>query len=360
MHNHSTLADLGYAAHWRDLFAPHAAADVHPARVLKSARGGAIVATEDGIRLAKPAASLLKAAGSADQPSVGDWVALLDAPDLDVPLIAAVLPRQSAIVRGDPGDTSNTQVLAANIDVVLVVHPIAEGPNVRRIERELALSWESGAVPVVVLTKADLAPSPQDALAAVGAVAPGVVVYLTSAVAGEGLDPVRALLTHGRTAVLIGPSGAGKSTLVNALLGEERQLTREVRVSDGRGRHTTVVRELIQIPGGGMIIDTPGLRGMALTGSETGIEAAFTDIEEAAARCRFRDCAHDGEPGCAVAGAVASGHLSEERVQSYHKLLREARVTAMKTDARLRAEEQRKWKGIRKAARQFQKRTGRE
>jgi ribosome biogenesis GTPase len=184
-------------------------------------------------------------------------------------------------------------------------------------------------------------------------------VQLTSAIARQGLALVRELLAPGRTAALIGPSGAGKSTLVNALLGEERQATREIRVGDGRGRHTTVVRELIPLPGGGMIIDTPGLRALALTGSESGIEAAFSDVEELAAGCRFRDCAHSGEPDCAVAAAVAAGTLPEERLHSYHKLMREARVAAAKTDARLRAEEQRKWKTISKAARRYYRQTGR-
>jgi ribosome biogenesis GTPase len=180
-----------------------------------------------------------------------------------------------------------------------------------------------------------------------------------NALTGEGVAPLLAYVSGHRTAVLIGPSGAGKSTLVNALLGEQRQATREVRVSDGRGRHATAARELIQMPGGGVLIDTPGLRELGLTGSEEGIAATFPDIELASRSCRFRDCAHTDEPGCAVRTAVESGALPRERLASYHKLVREAHVATKKTDVRVRAEENRKWKIIRKAARGFYKRTGR-
>ena len=288
------------------------------------------------------------------------------APDgLDTPLIEAVLERSGAVTRHAPGRTSGVQVLAANIDVVFVTAPIAGPPNLRRIERELSLAWESGAVPVVVLTKADLCDDPESARAAVEAVAPGAEVLVTSAPAyagtrgGLGVAELLQRLSGHRTAVLIGPSGAGKSTLVNALLGEERQATREVRVSDGRGRHVTVARELIAVPGGGVLIDTPGLRELGLTGTEEGIGAAFPDVEEAALACRFRDCTHRDEPGCAVRAAVETGALPEERLASYHKLVREARAAARKTDARLRAEEERRWKIISKAAKDFHRRTGR-
>lgn len=355
MTSSGVLCDLGYSPHWRELFAPHGAMGREPARVVRSSRGSAVVAGSIGVLRAKTAAALIRAAAPAGLPVVGDWVAVRTAQDIEVPLVEAVLARSSAIVRGDPGDATLDQVLAANVDVVFVVHPIATAPNLRRIERELALAWDSGAVPVVVLTKADLSPAPEEALAAVAAVAPGVEVVLTSAAAGEGLAPLVQAVAQRRTAVLLGPSGAGKSTLVNALLGEERQATREVRVGDGRGRHTTVDRQLITLPGGGMIIDTPGLRALALTGSQEGIAAAFPDVEAAAAQCRFRDCAHSGEPGCAVAAAVQAGSLSEERLMSYQKLVQEARRAALDTEARRRLEERQKWKGVSKAARQYNK-----
>ncbi len=357
---HPALEALGCSPRWEALFAPRAQQGLVLARVVRSDRGSALIATESGVVRAKPATRLLKeAAGAADLPAIGDWVAVLAREDLDAPLVEAVLERASAITRGDSGRTSDLQVLAANVDTVFVVHPIADGPNVRRIERELSLAWVSGAVPVVVLTKADLAADPAAACAAVERVAPGSDVLLVNALAGEGVEPLFGFLAGNRTAVLIGPSGAGKSTLINALLGEERQATRTVRVQDGRGRHTTVARELIPVPRGGVLIDTPGLRAVGLTGSEEGISSAFPEIDAAARSCRFRDCTHRDEPGCAVAAAVASGALPPERLASYHKLVREAQVAAMKTDARLRSEEERKWKIIHKAARDFHKRTGR-
>jgi ribosome biogenesis GTPase len=354
------LAALGCTPRWEALFAPHARDGVVLARVVRGDRGSVLVATERGIARAKPATRLLRqAAGAADLPAVGDWVALLAREDLEFPLIEVVFERASAITRGDSGRASDLQVLAANVDTVFVVHPIADGPNLRRLERELSLAWVSGAVPVVVLTKADLAADPPGARVAVEAVAPGADVLLVNALAGDGVEPLFGYLAGHRTAVLIGPSGAGKSTLINALLGEERQATRTVRVQDGRGRHTTVARELVTVPRGGVLIDTPGLRAVGLTGSEEGIASAFPEIDDAAAACRYRDCTHHDEPGCAVAAAVAAGALPAERLASYHKLRREAQVAAAKTDVRLRAEEERKWKIIHKAARDFYKRGGR-
>jgi ribosome biogenesis GTPase / thiamine phosphate phosphatase len=354
------LEALGCSPHWQALFGPHLARGLTPARVVRSDRGSALIATPAGVVRAKLSARLLKSLrGSADLPAVGDWVAALAPEDLDAPLIEAVLARSSAITRGDPGKASDVQVLAANIDTVFVVHPIAGPPNLRRIERELSVAWESGAIPVVVLTKADLSTDPEAARRAVEAIAPGADVLVMNALTGEGVAPLLAYVSGHRTAVLIGPSGAGKSTLVNALLGEQRQATREVRVSDGRGRHATVARELIQMPGGGVLIDTPGLRELGLTGSEEGITATFPDIELASRSCRFRDCAHTDEPGCAVRSAVESGGLPPERLASYHKLVREAHVATKKTDVHVRQEENRKWKIIRKAAREFYKQTGR-
>ena len=353
------LEEIGYSPRWEALFVPFAAQGLTPARVVRSDRGSALVASPAGLVRAEPSARLLKsAAGRARLPAVGDWVALLARDDLDVPLIEAVLERASAITRGDPGKGSEAQVLAANVDTVFVVHPIARPPNLRRIERELSLAWDSGAVPVVVLSKADLADDPAAARLSVEAIAFGVDVLLTSALAGEGLESLLAYLSGHRTAVLLGPSGAGKSTLVNALLGEQRQATREVRLSNGRGRHQTVARELIQLPGGGVLIDTPGLRALGLTGLEEGIASTFPEIGELARSCRFADCTHETEPSCAVRSAVESGELPPERLASHHKLVREAQVAAMKTDARLRAEEERKWKIIHKAAKGFYKITG--
>jgi len=354
------LEALGYSGRWEALFHEHVEQGLTPGRVIRADRGSALVATGREIVRTKPSTRLLKAAGGPlDLPAVGDWVALLAPDDLDVPLVEAVLDRTSAIVRGDPGGTSGVQVLAANVDVVFVVHPIAQAPNLRRIERELSLAWDSGAQPVVVLTKADLSPDAEAARQSVQEVAFGVDVIVTSALAGDGIGPLVARIGERRTAVLIGPSGAGKSTLVNALLGEQRQATREVRLSDGRGRHATVARELIPIPGSGVLIDTPGLRALGLTGSEEGIASAFPDIERLALSCRYRDCRHLDEPGCAVRAAVESGALQAGRLGGFHKLRREAQVAAAKSDARLRADEERKWKTISKAVKEYQKRFSR-
>jgi ribosome biogenesis GTPase len=354
------LAELGWSVDWQARFGPYAEQALTPARVIRSDRGSSLVATPAGIVRAKPSVRLLKAArGPADLPAVGDWTALRTAADREVAQIEAVLERGNAITRGDPGKASDLQVLAANIDTVFVVHPIAEGPNLRRIERELAMAWESGATPVVVLTKVDMSADPEASRAAVEGVALGVDVRAVNALDGESAARLLPYISGHRTAVLFGPSGAGKSTLINALLGEARQATREVRVSDGRGRHTTVARELIRIGGHGHIIDTPGLRALGMTGSEEGIATAFADIEDLAGSCRFRDCSHQNEPDCAVRAAVETGALPPERLASYHKLVREARHSAAKSDARLRSEEERKRKVLSKTIKRYYKRTGR-
>ena len=354
------LHELGYSPPWQALFERYAAEGLTPARVVRTDRGSALVATPAGVVRAETSARLRKAAGGpADLPAVGDWVAVLSPDDLGLPQIEAVLERASAITRGDPGKGSDVQVLAANVDTVLVVHPIVEPPNLRRIERELTLAWDSGAAPVVVLTKADLSADVDAARAAVESVALDVDVLVVNALTAEGVEPLLAYISDHRTAVLIGPSGVGKSTLINTLLGEQRQETRKVRVSDGRGQHTTVARELFQMPGGGVLIDTPGLRALGLIGSEEGISSVFPDIGALARVCRFRDCTHVDEPGCAVRAAVESGELAPERLVSYLKLVGEAHLAATKADARLRAQEGGKRKTIDKAAKESYKRNGR-
>ncbi len=357
----SPLTALGYSPRWERLFAPYSEEGLIPARVIRGDRGSFLIATPENVVHAKPSARFLKSVTSAaDLPAVGDWVAVLASGDhLDAPLIEALLERKSAITRGDPGGTSDIQVLAANIDTVFVVHPIADPPNLRRIERELSVAWDSGAVPVVVLTKADLSADRDAARAAVESVALGADVMLMNALAGDGIQPILGYISAHRTAVLVGPSGAGKSTIINSLLGEPRQATRAVRVSDGHGMHTTVARELIQMPGGGVLIDTPGLRAFGLTGSEEGIASVFPEIDLASRSCRFRDCTHHDEPGCAVRAEVESGRLSPERLASYHKLMGEAQLVTSRADARLRTEKERKSKIVSKGAKDYYKRTGR-
>jgi ribosome biogenesis GTPase len=342
------------------LFAPHAAAGLTLGRVIRADRGSALVATAEAVVRAEPSARLRKAAAAreADMPAAGDWVAIDDASEHDVALIEAVLPRQSAFARADPGKSAVRQVLAANIDTVFVVHAIDTEPNVRRIERELSVAWDSGATPVVVLSKADLAPDADGAREAVEAVAPGVDVYLTSSRTGEGIEPLLAYAEGHRTVALIGPSGAGKSTLINRLVGEDVQATREVRVFDGKGRHTTVTRELVPLPGGGILVDTPGLRGVAMWDAEDGIAAAFSEIGALAERCRFRDCTHTDEPDCAVLAAVECGELDAGRLESWRKLLAETRAVAARADAKLAADDKRKWKSISKARKDINRERG--
>lgn len=350
------LERLGWSDRWAAQFEPYAAQGLEPGRVVRADRGSALVALSTVVVRAQPSGRLLDAArGAADLPAVGDWVALMNEYDLDLPLIEAILPRVGTITRGDPGGSSDVQVLAANVDTVFVVHPIAEEPNLRRIERELTFASDPGATPVVVLTKADLSADPDGARVAVESVALGVDVVVINARDKDSAGSLLAYTADQRTAVLLGPSGAGKSTIANALVGEERQATSEVRAGDQRGRHTTVARELIPLASGGVLIDTPGLRALGLTASDEGIATVFSEIDELAQHCRFRDCAHVDEPGCAVKAAVIAGTLAADRLASYHKLMRESAVAAAREDVRLRSEVKGQSKAIAKAIKDYYK-----
>lgn len=287
--------------------------------------------------------------------TTGDWVAIDSGR-----MVRQLLPRRTAIVRAavsghsDSRARSAEQVLAANVDTVLVCTAGDGDVDLGRIERLLALAWESGAQPVVVLTKADLAPDLS--LDAVRAAAPGATVVAVSASSGFGMETLTAVLDG--TVALIGPSGAGKSTLANALLGSEVFATNAVRDGDKRGRHTTVHRELRPLPTGGALIDTPGLRSVGLWDAAEGIGRTFSDIESLAAACRFTDCGHHGEPGCAVREAIDAGALPQRRLDSYNKLSRENEWMAARTDNRLRAERKKVWKDINKAQRRMYKERG--
>ncbi|NVI88763.1 ribosome small subunit-dependent GTPase A [Actinomadura sp. BRA 177] len=349
----SPLAAYGRDEALENEFTSHRAAGLVPARVAAVDRGLCDVVTEGS-----PARASTASSDPLGVPCTGDWAALRpDGPD-GRPAVAALLPRRTAIVRSSASRDSRGQVLAANVDTVAVVAALAARPSPGRIERLVALAWESGARPVVVLTKADRVPGTAEAEAEAAAAAPGVDVVACSAATGDGVDAVRAVLSG--TVVLVGPSGAGKSTLGNALLGAEVLATGAVRDSDGKGRHTTVRRELLPLPGGGVLIDTPGLRGVGLFEASRGLERTFADIEELAAGCRFGDCAHVTEPGCAVLAAVEDGTLPRRRLDGYRRLLRENAWAASRTDARVRAERDGEWKAIKKAQRRMYRERGRD
>jgi ribosome biogenesis GTPase / thiamine phosphate phosphatase len=347
------LARLGWGADFEQEFEQYETAGLVPGRVAVQHRGAYDVLAADGeVRAGVPGKLLHDAGDAADLPAVGDWVAL-DPPVGGQSTIRAVLSRRTAFVRtmaSDQHRLSEQQVVAANVDTVFLVSALADDYNLRRLERYLVLAWESGAQPVVVLTKSDLCDDVDGAVAEVEAVAFGVPVHAVSNVTGEGVDELRPYFTGNRTVAALGSSGVGKSTLINSLSGEEVMATGTLR-RDGRGRHTTTRRELIAVPGGGFFLDTPGMRELQLAEALGGIEEAFDDVVELFARCRFSDCAHETEPGCAVQEALREGHLDEARWKSYCKLQRELVALEIKLDARAKSErrkEMRRWERSRR------------
>ena len=332
----SPLHRLGWDDGWEAAFADHRAAGLAPARVAIQHRGAYDLAGELGDLRASAAARLVR---EENLPAVGDWVGV----DSETLLVEAVLPRRSVLSRKEAWAVAREQVLAANVDVALILQALPLDVNARRLERYLAMAWESGAQPVVLLSKVDLVDDPVGYLAEVETVTIGACpVHTISARTGEGLDEVRVWLRGNRTAVLLGSSGVGKSTLVNALAGAELLATQEVRADDHRGRHTTTRRELVVLPDGGVVLDTPGIRELQLWDAD--LDAAFGDVEEIAARCRFSDCSHRSEPGCAIRVALLDGSLSAERWTSYRHLQRELRALEVRRDHRLRREEVRGYK----------------
>ena len=348
---HDALAGLGWDDGWATAFRAHAPGGGRPVRVAAVDRGVVDTLGEAGAGRATLGGDVLDAMAvdPSRGPCAGDWGVVRSWPDQRVTL-DALLPRRTAFSRAAASGQSRTQVLAANADEALLVVSLAVEPDLGRIERLVTLAWESGARPVVVLTKADLVGDSGVVAADVTAAAPGADVLVVSAVSGEGMPELAARAAFGATLALLGQSGAGKSTLVNALVGADLLAVAPVG-SHGKGRHTTVRRELVRLPGGGLLLDTPGLRGVGLVDLEDGLELTFPEMDELAARCRFGDCGHDGEPDCAVAAALASGELAERRLKSWRKLRREAAWMARRTDARLRDQERRRWVAISKSMR---------
>ncbi len=336
-----SFAQLGWTADRRMAFMPHAAAGLLPGRVISSE--GNLAVTEAG-----PAAVIIQrrftrqARDRTAYPAVGDWLALEPLSDHPRQMaLREVLPRSGAFVRNRLSD-GQPQVLASNVDVAFLVSGLDNDLNLRRIERYLVLASDGDITPVVVLNKADIAIDLARAVSEIHSVAAGTRVVVTSAIDGTGLDEMRTYLGPGLTACLLGSSGVGKSTITNALLGEERQAVKSLREDDSKGRHTTTHRELFALPGAGLLIDTPGLRTVGVLGESGAVEAMFDEIGTLARACRFSDCRHDREPGCAVQAALGTGELTAERYASHQKLEAERRSAESRADDRSRREAERR------------------
>ena len=337
------LAHLGWDAQWESLFAPHLLRGALPGRVVRVDRGSVLAATPSG-ECRVPLAGRLRGGAPDGGVTAGDWIAV------EAGLVVAVLARRTALLRKVAGPASESQAVAANIDVGLVVCPLGNGVNLRRIERTLALVWSSGARPAVLLTKADLSGDVDADVAAAESAGAGVDVIAVSTVSSIGVADLRALLQPATTAALIGPSGAGKSTLVNLMCGDDVLATAAVR-DDGRGRHTTTHRELVALPGGALVVDTPGMRELGMWDSGDGIEHEFADVLALAAQCRFNDCGHVSEPGCAVQTAMRDDPELHRRVESHRKLEREQRRLDAQLDSRARAQRHRELRNFSRSLR---------
>jgi ribosome biogenesis GTPase len=354
------LKAWGWDAAWDAAFAPYRGEGTVPARVAKEFNHIFRVWSEEGDLLAQQAGRMKhRAGGRQDLAAVGDWVAVRRAPGHAEGTIEAILPRRSKFSRKVAGDTMEEQVVAANIDTVLIVMGLDGDYNPRRLERYLVLAHDSGAQAVVLLNKADIASDVDAALAEITAIAADRPVHAISARAGEGLEHVLAYLGPGRTGALLGSSGVGKSTIINAVVGEARLATHEVRARDSRGRHTTRHRELIPVPGHGLLIDTPGMRELQLWDVSEAIAEAFDDIDALAVDCHFTDCRHRDEPRCAVKAAVADGRLAASRLASYLKLQDERELLDARRDERALIEEKRRGKIGSKALKQLYRQRGR-
>jgi ribosome biogenesis GTPase len=347
------ISSYGWSDALQHDFQTYADQGLVPARVIVQQRGSYRLVTDQGEIEGRISGRFAHEAEDGGYPVTGDWVAAeLKA---DVAVIAHVLPRATAFKRMAAGTAKDQQVVAANVDTALLAASLNADLNLRRLERYLATAYESGADPVILLTKADACEDPGPLIAEVEAIAFGVPVLAVSVRTGQGLAELSALLAPGKTAVLLGSSGVGKSTLVNALAGTERMATNAIREDDAHGRHTTTHRELILLPSGALILDTPGMRELALWDAEAGVAAAFAEttaqVEEIAQGCRFRDCAHDREPGCAVQAALADGTLDAERWKSFQKLQKELAHAVRKEDPLAVQAERKRWAAIQKSAR---------
>jgi ribosome biogenesis GTPase / thiamine phosphate phosphatase len=350
------ITSYGWSDTLQQQFHTHATRGLEPARVIVQQRGLYVLATPTGEATAQLSGRFTHEAEAGAYPVAGDWVAAAVRSAEASATIHHVLPRRSAFVRKAVGGGGGAQVVAANVDVAFLVASLNADLNPRRIERYLATAWESGAAPVVVLTKADLCEDCDAQQARIERVAMGVPVHVVSAVTGQGLAELAACFAAGQTAALLGSSGVGKSSLVNALAGTTLMATQAIREDDARGRHTTTHRQLVLLPSRRLVLDTPGMRELGLWDAEAGVATTFADIETLVTECRFRDCAHGAEPGCAVRAALADGSLDEGRWRSYAKLQREAARFARRGDPRQQAELRKVWIKRAKAYRAQKKR----
>lgn len=355
----TSLEKFGWDDFFAEGFAPYGAEGYGVGRVvLQHNKIYVLYAAEGEVQAEATGRLKHQALGPEDLPAVGDWVVTRTRVGDGQTMIHAVLPRKSKFSRKAAGTRGEEQVVAANVDTVFLVTGLDEDYNPRRIERYLIMAWESGARPVVLLNKSDLCADAGVRVEEVERIAPGLSVILLSAKHDEQLAQLEPFVGAGQTVALMGSSGVGKSTIVNRLARADVQRTAEVRVSDGRGRHTTTRRELILLPGGGLIIDTPGMRELQLLVSERGMRETFEDIEGVAAKCRFTNCRHEGEPGCAVREALGGGALDADRYANYRKVLSEMEESAARQNTRLARERKEKEKRITRAFNKTQKRKG--
>jgi ribosome biogenesis GTPase / thiamine phosphate phosphatase len=344
------LHSMGWTPFFEQAFEPFQTEGFSAGRVALEHKNMYRIYTGEADLLAEVSGKLRHLASAReDYPAVGDWVVLSERPDEQRATIHAILPRKSKFSRKVAGQATEEQIIAANVDTVFLVMAMNQDFNVRRMERYLVLAWESGAKPIIVLSKADLCENPAELLAQVEAVAMGVPIYMISSTENRGIDQLAAYVCDGQTAALLGSSGVGKSTLINRMYGVDILETGAVRTDDDKGKHTTTHRELVHLPGGGLLIDTPGMRELQLWEASEGLSSSFQDIEDFAAACFYQDCKHQKEPNCAVKQALDDGSLDAERYNSFVKLQKELAYLARKEDKSLQAAEKEKWKKLHQA-----------